>query len=154
MSDRKTISARVDESLYQVIRSSPRDNQDIIIDGVKKELLAARDESLPIELEQLRRKVDFIDEEIEKLEAERSQYADRIEEIEGALTAIEPIIEEAASKLLDHMLEPDNAAVLNWAGKAGIEPEELITRVRELKEGEEDANTSKPWKRDSTDARR
>lgn len=121
-----------------MVDASPRNTSDIVRCGIEKELLAARDETLPIELEQLKRKRDYLTDEIDELVDERESIETRIAEIQGVLDAVDPILEEAAEKLSEHQLDTDNPAVVNWASKAGISPRQLIECVREIHQEETD----------------
>jgi len=89
--------------------------------GGREAMLELRESQLESELAEARGTVESKKEEIEKVRDELDEYAVNTEEV----------VAEASEQLHRVPLDPENAAIRNWAGKANLSPEEFITRLEQ-----------------------
>lgn len=74
-----------------------------------------------------------IQSDIQELEARINNKQDALTTIQDQLATAhhetEQVIAEADAELPEHVRDPDNPAVENWADKAGLEPGEFLRRL-------------------------
>lgn len=93
--------------------------------------------------EMLRLRRDQLLSDIEHHEQALSRKQIELEAIEERLETTteheERILAQANQSLADAVIEPGNPAIENWAGKADMDPERFLERLRELREAREDS---------------
>lgn len=96
-------------------------------DGDELAMLRLREQQLKSEVEELE----------SRLQSKRNELETVQEKIGEQRNATAGIVREAIDHLPEHVREPDNPAVENWASKAGMSPEELLERIEDLSGGDE-----------------
>lgn len=133
--DTETLTAEIPSELMALVRADPRYNKDVVEAALWAEFGGHREAGLERRITEEERRLDMIDSEIAERKEEREQTKQRLESYQSKLDQKtdrkSAVYADAADVLSPDMLEPGNPAVINWAEKAGVDPEEFIDAMHD-----------------------
>lgn len=136
------ITVRVSKDVKQQLDTEENVNTSAVVRQMLKTYLLRNDavevgldrriEQKCKEKERLQRQKQSIETDIEAVEQQIEALEEQLSERrQSTPEEVEEFAEKVESGMLDYgQLEPDNPAVTNWAGKAGLPPERFVTEVK------------------------
>lgn len=135
MTNRETLAVEISPELKRLVDADERYNREVVETALWREFGGHRKGALEARIEEQENRVTMISNEIDtrhdELEREQRKLESLRDKYENKVSNQDAVLAEAEEVLHPEQLDPENTAVMKWADKAELSPEQFIKKMRD-----------------------